>query len=300
MSTFYEIEPFDTLFFRGAIPMEAGQYNADSMFPPPVSVIKGALWTAFCQKNCQNNYSEKLMDGKFPFDITAVLIGKGDCVYAPAPATWYYDSDKKVKKGKEFKGKELCIAEIKDDFDAFSAQSSAFDDKIIFATPKIDAKPLTNYWVSLDFLSNPKKTFGDVDILTPDDIYSRESRTGNGLSPEKVAKDGNLYTAVHLRFLPDISILVAIEGDIDFGNGKIMLGGEQRIASYRKYTKKIKLPEIKDVFFSLIPVEATEDNLNKLIASGKLFITAGWDLSVGFHKSSKTWIPAGAVFQKNN
>ena len=44
MSKTYEIIPLDTLFFRGSTPMEAGQYNTVSVFPPPVSVIKGAFW----------------------------------------------------------------------------------------------------------------------------------------------------------------------------------------------------------------------------------------------------------------
>ncbi|MDR3347448.1 MAG: hypothetical protein LBN32_02415 [Helicobacteraceae bacterium] len=42
----YELTPFDTLFFRGAIPLEAGLPVSDNLFPPPASVIKGAIWTA--------------------------------------------------------------------------------------------------------------------------------------------------------------------------------------------------------------------------------------------------------------
>ena len=34
MSISYEMQPLDTLFFRGSIPMEAGMQNVVSVFPP--------------------------------------------------------------------------------------------------------------------------------------------------------------------------------------------------------------------------------------------------------------------------
>ena len=50
MSKIYEMTPLDTLFFRGSTPMEAGMMTTVSLFPPPISVIKGALWTAYCRE----------------------------------------------------------------------------------------------------------------------------------------------------------------------------------------------------------------------------------------------------------
>ena len=51
-------------------------------------------------------------------------------------------------------------------------------------------------------------------------------------------------------------------------------------------------------YLSLMPIEATEENLSVLVASSKLFVTSGWDMAKGFHKPSVSWIPAGAVFSK--
>ena len=53
MSISYEMLPLDTLFFRGSIPMEAGMQNVVSVFPPPVTVLSGAFWTAACQLACK-------------------------------------------------------------------------------------------------------------------------------------------------------------------------------------------------------------------------------------------------------
>ena len=53
-----------------------------------------------------------------------------------------------------------------------------------------------------------------------------------------------------------------------------------------------------DKYISLMPIEATEENLKELVSSNKLIVTAGWDLAKGFHKPTMNWIPAGAVFNK--
>ena len=68
MSKFYEIQPLDTLFFRGSTPMEAGLMNSVSMFPPSASVIKGAFWTAYCNET-DKSFSEGLIDDKIPFEV---------------------------------------------------------------------------------------------------------------------------------------------------------------------------------------------------------------------------------------
>jgi CRISPR-associated protein Cmr3 len=47
-----------------------------------------------------------------------------------------------------------------------------------------------------------------------------------------------------------------------------------------------------------MPIEATKENLDMLVSSNKLNVTAGWDLANGFHKPTTNWIPAGAVFTK--
>lgn len=321
MSEFYEINPLDTLFFRGSTPMEAGQYNSVSMFPPPVSVIKGSFWTAFCKEN-NKSFTENLINNEIPFEVTGIFIKKKfktdknlkeeSKIYVPSPATFYYDSDEKAKNGTDLKDKELCVAKVNSSLKKFKALSSASNneekssDGIVFVSPKKDAKSLANCWISLDFLKNQKNKFEARDVLFASDIYSLENRVGNGLTPDKKAEDGKLYTSTHLRFLEDISIIVGIEKnpnckiELDFGKGKILLGGEKRISLFEKNSDK-RLSDLenlseKENLLSLVPIEATEDNLKSLISSQKLTVTSGWDLKIGFHKSSKTWIPAGAVF----
>ncbi len=302
MTKFYEITPLDTLFFRGSTPMEAGQYNSVSLFPPPASVIEGAFWTTYC-KNNSRSFDAGLQNGKIPMEITAFFIKKIDekgapKYYVPSPATWYYDSKDKAKNGAACKEKPLCVADDKSAvFSELNMNSSA--GSVIFAVPKEDAKPLTNAWISVDFIKKPKEKFSEDSILFSSDIYSSESRTGVELTKDKMAEDGKLYTSAHIRLRGNISLVVGIESDFDFGGGKMLLGGEQRLSLYKKQND-IPFAENNNSsqYLSLMPIEATKENLEFLIASGKLFVTSGWDMAKGFHKSSVSWIPAGAVFSK--
>ena len=295
MNTFYEITPLDTLFFRGSIPMEAGMQNVDSLFPPPVSVLKGALWTVYCSKT-GTAFNAGLIAGKIPLEINGFFIKKDEKLYAPAPSTWYYDSDEKVKKGKDCDRKNLCIAESKKEtFERLGIKSSAGD--VVFVNAEIDAQPLSGAWILIDFLQKPAEKFSEDTILFTSDIYSSESRTGVGLTQDKIAEDGKLYSSTHIRLHDGISFVITVDSNIDLGGGKMLLGGERRIVTY----KTIKAITLKDTqtssqYLSLIPIEATNENLNALIASAKLTVTSGWDMAKGFHKPTVSWIPAGAVF----
>mgnify|MGYP002869185382 CR=1 FL=1 len=294
MTSFYEITPLDTLFFRGATPMETGQYNAQSVFPPPATVLKGALWTAYCLKSGKD-FSDGLVNGKIPAEITSFFIKKNDKCYAPAPATWYYDCADKKKKGAELNGVPLCVAKnMSGSFAKLNMKGSAGN--VVFAVPKMDAKPLGGAWILVDFLQKPKAEFASDTVLFTSDIYSSESRTGVGLTPDKKAEDGKLYTSTHIRLHDGVTFVLAVESDIDFGEGKMLLGGERRIAKYTKCELPTFAENNSALYLSLMPIEANADNLSTLVASAKLAVTSGWDMAKGFHKPSVSWIPAGAVF----
>jgi hypothetical protein len=51
MNIWYELTPVDTLFFRGAEAMEAGLLGTGALFPPPVSVVLGALRSAVVRQS---------------------------------------------------------------------------------------------------------------------------------------------------------------------------------------------------------------------------------------------------------
>jgi CRISPR-associated protein Cmr3 len=124
MSIWYEIDPLDTLFFRGSEPMEAGQLTATALFPPPVSVIQGAFRTAVLEQHgitgreyIQGRAPATVMewigkpDKDAPFQVTGILFRRGEKLFAPAPAAWFVDVNAKPAHGDGLAGKRVTLPE---------------------------------------------------------------------------------------------------------------------------------------------------------------------------------------------
>lgn len=314
MSIFYELIPLDTLFFRGSTPMEAGQNVAMSLFPPPVSVFEGAVRTAvLLQKEIDpkqyvqgKDTSVSSLIGnpnkKPPFEISSIIIKKSNRCYVQVPATWYLDSEKKPKSKLDYVGKKIISAKsFQNDFESLSVLSS--EENIPFIKAQKGAQPLGNIWVSLDFLASKKNMFEENDFLLQSEIFSLEQQTGIALDDKKHTIKGQLYSSIHIRLHDGVFLVFSISKDAGLADcGKLFLGGERRICSYKKIDANPleKFTFSSTQFVSLVPIEATEEILSSLVASSKIVITAGWDLAKGFHKPTTSWIPAGAVFNKNS
>ena len=301
MSDCFEIMPLDTLFFRGSTPMESGMMNVVSVFPPPVSVIKGAFWTVAHSKN--GNFSDGLVNGEIPLEVTGILIKKRDGnkerYYAPAPAIWYYDNDKKISNGEKLDGIKLIEAKKMTETETLGMKSSAGD--VVFVKAEKDSKSLSGAWVSTDFLKEPKQIFGKDDVLFEMDILSKENRTNVALDSNRKAKDGQLFSSTHLRLNEGISLVVCFKEKVELPDeGKLLFGGEKRISKFKRISEGLLNPLFSnsdgETFVSLVPVEAVDESVKSIISSGKIFATAGWDLKKGFHKPTTNWIPAGSVF----
>lgn len=311
MSDFFEIIPLDTLFFRGSTPMESGMMNVVSAFPPPLSVLKGAFWTAIHAED--GDYKSGFDgNGNIPLDVTGIFIKKiideddkpnaKEKYYAPAPATWYYDSDKKISSGEKLGKIRLIEARRMPETEKLGMKCSAGD--VVFVKADKDSKSLSGAWVSTDFLKNPKSTFEKDSVLFEGDILSKENRTNVALDANRMAKDGQLFSSTHLRLNEGISIVVSFSGSVKLPDeGKIFLGGEKRISLFRRIkqeeSRKFELGNADgNNFVSLVPTEATAETINAIVSAGKIFATAGWDFAKRFHKPTTNWIPAGAVFDK--
>lgn len=249
MSVYYELEPLDTLFFRGSIPMEAGMQNVVSLFPPPPSVLNGAFWTAVCLKTSNAANGSNIFGDKSDMpNATAFLLKKDNRFYVPAPATWYYDYDgsEKIKSGKCLaeKSATLIVAEklsSKKPGD-FKCDTSAND--VTFVKAEKEANSMSDCWIEIEFLKSKSNgsVFSENSVLMKNDIYDMENRTGIGLDFNRHTIEGQLYTSTHIRLRQEITMIVCFdrEDKLDgLGNsGKLTLGGEKRIVRYRKLNKK--------------------------------------------------------------
>lgn len=312
MNTWYELTPLDTLFFRGNEPLEAGIGISQPLFPPPVSVILGAFRTAcLLQKGVsfrdykENRVAEEVIAtiGRCgqdpPFTVTAILIRKGEELYAPAPAHWFVDPAKKPKMGADYCGLKVLTPSVTSKaLKKLSVVSSSSEPPMVVA--KSEACSLAGSWVRLEFLGKEEITLSKGDILAAQELYVTEPRVGIGLKQGKTVEEGKLYSANHLRLRDGVTMVIGFDRHPGVTEkGTIQLGGEQRRSWYRE----VEAPPIPTVahpscFMTLAPLRAEEPLLTEVVATGKLQSTAGWDLSRGFHKPTTAWFPAGAVFRR--
>lgn len=307
---YYEFTPLDTLFFRGAVPMEAGQLTAVSLFPPPVSVFIGAMRTAVLKENniffakykSGNSDNSEIIEliGKAgeasPFYITLFFIKKGGRFFIQAPSSWYLDSDKKpVSKADYTKGKLTQAFLPKDYFSNLNVTSSEND--LPFVKVDHEAYPISSLWIDIDFFSTSKKHLTEKDFLLNTEVYAVENRTGVGLDSKRHTVEGQLYTAAHIRLLDGITFGIGVSKKTGLKEkGILSLGGENRICGYQEIEFPFDFKEHNSGFYLSTVSMRAENNILKLFSSKKLVEIAGWDLHKGFHKPSETWIPAGSVF----
>ncbi len=318
---FYEITPFDTVFFRGSEPLIAGQLIVNGLFPPPVTVIEGAIRTAVLKQNgiafsSYNNGNggeqiEKLIgksvDESPPFNITAILLKKGNDIFAPTPYSWHIDFDKKIDSGRDVAGLEVtavkCVANAV--LEQLAVKTSSNPLPIVSLK---NAVSLGSNWIRLSLLQKtlPLK-LSEGDLKTAAELYAIEARTGisrldeNNRSTQKTKK-GALFTAGHIRLKNDVTILVAVDRECGLQpQGTIVLGGERRTSAYSKLKENppLTLSDKSEAFVSLSPIKMNQESLSACICTGKAVVTAGWSMHNKFHKETCSWLPAGSVFNRN-
>ena len=76
MNNWYQFTPVDTLYFKGAEPMNLGEnHTASHVFPPPAHTLSGALRTAVLVQNkiSFDNYG----NGRAPAEIYEAIGRQG-------------------------------------------------------------------------------------------------------------------------------------------------------------------------------------------------------------------------------
>jgi len=314
MSVWLEVTPLDTLFFRGNEPMEAGQLGPVSLFPPPVSVIQGAIRTAvlvergvsFADYRQEKSVSHEILDligvcgGQAPFAITAILLQKGGRYYAPAPASWFIDEPEKPLSGEGFRGKQVIVAGA---MPASAGRLSlvASSDSLPLVVTRHHAVSLAGAWVAVELFASGSVTFADGDIYSGSELYAVERRTGIKLDGLRKVEQGHLYSASHIRLHDDVTLLIGVDRDPGLAHtGILQLGGEQRRARYEQVTAPATVRDTgaSARYVALAPVEASPENLSSVVTAYQPVMSAGWDLLKGFHKPTTTWYPAGSVFSE--
>jgi len=308
-----EIKPLDTLFFRDGKPFSMGEETwADTIFPPYLSTIYGALRTAWFSENIKE--FEKLSRNDFNTEndptnelkVKNITLKQGDDFLFPIPRDILQNKEQDLQRLK-FSDKEYF--------------SSAKDSNLLIA-PSDDIFSYEPSWILeldlIDYLDdkisnfeNPKKN-----------LFKSEPKIG--IARDRVShssEEGKLYRVGMLRFKEDVKIYVDFEG-IEINKNYFKLGGEGKFVTFQKIDTKpdIIMPDTIDNNFLLylstpamfekgwIPRWIDEHSLQGMIpntsmevklitaAIGKPLNIGGFDMAKKEPKPMYKAVPEGSVY----
>lgn len=311
MTSWYSYTPADTVFCKGAEPMEMGMdHTANSIFPPPVETISGALRAEVLRQNSVSikGYKNKECDkgiissigecgSPAPFRVFGPLFRKDGRFLVPAPYSWFAEKDLLKKRG--------TVPVYKGSLMDHSLVSTDLDSVLWVKGEGSELSSLGGFWVDKDSLSSGAEK---MDVWMPEDLFDFEERTGIGLdfssenncrsTSYRTVRTGHLYTFYHSRLKPDVELVFGVDTELPLQNeGCLNLGGEKRFGRYCLLSPAPQFKDSGDGYFqtlSLIPY--SEESASKLVATGKPVRLGGWDMNRGFHKPMRNYMPAGTVF----
>ncbi|AEI15249.1 CRISPR-associated protein, Cmr3 [Flexistipes sinusarabici DSM 4947] len=294
MYNWYSFEPNDTVFFRGAEPMEKGEdHNANFNFPPPVHTMAGAIRTYFYnidKKNNEDKFSDIVRIGEEygGFKLVGPFFKIDEKIYLPAPYSWFVEKSCATSEN----GKYNIIK-------GFSIQSDLIktsSDDLYWAKGESELESIGGKWINYNDLINGSDKAEVKDVK---DFYVSELRTGIALNKDHTARESHIYSFNHCRLKKGVSFIFGIDID-DLGNGGILtLGAEQRFGKFKKEDLEINLNTNGELFMSLSLMPASAKVNDSVISTGKIQYLGGWDLHKRFHKPMKGYFPAGTVFNSN-
>jgi len=303
----YKIKPVDTLFFRGGETMNMGiDHGASSLFPPPISVLYGALRTTILKQNeisFEEYYTGRIPndllmlvgkpeDAKPGFSLIGPIFAKNDDFFIPAPYMWYKEKSRESEEKMDQHIKVYVSRSI--DYEGIKGNKPIRWVK----TGEGDPESLGGKWMKVSDLYSTSHT-ENIPIFSSSDFYMHETHTGIARDKAGRVRKGHLYSFDHIRLVDDVALLIGIDTRLPIeSSGIIFIGAEKRFASY----KEVDGPEFRDtatgLYLSLSPIEAHAETNNTVVATGKIQYVGGWDLRIGFHKPMKGYFPAGSVFSR--
>jgi len=297
----YSFKPADTLFFRGAEPMNIGEnHTATANFPPPARTMEGALRTTILKQNnipidqyYDNNIDSELLkiighaDKKAGFSVIGPLFEMDKTIYVPAPYSWFFDKDDgEEKKIKIYKSRLIKTSLVKTSLEnIFWAKGE-----------KGELETFGGKWISLSDLYSQDNIVSKKEI---NDFYHIENRTGIALAGNRSVREHHLYSFSHARLNKNVNLIFGVDKDLLISDkGILKLGAEQRFGLYNK------IPDIdfnnssSGLFMSISQAAGTEQANESVVATGKIQYQGGWDMKEGFHKPMTGFFPPGSVFNK--
>lgn len=297
----YSFEPADTLFFRGAEPMNIGEnHTATANFPPPARTLEGALRTTILKQNKIpiDQYYDNRIDGELldiigpadkqaDFSIIGPLFRLNDTLFVPAPYSWFFDKDD---------GKKEKVTIYKSHLINSRLIKTALKNLFWAKGKKGELETLGGKWVSISDLFAQSNSVIKKEINA---FYAVEQRTGIALDSNRSVRAHHLYSFSHARLNKNVNLIFGVDKDLPISdNGVLNLGAEQRFGLYTKISG-INFNKGRSGFFMSVSQTAGTEQANEaVVATGKIQYLGGWDMKKGFHKPMTGFFPPGSIFTK--
>ena len=314
-----QIDALDTLFFRDGKPFSMGEETwADSIFPPPPSVIYGALRTAWALG--KEIKTEEIAEKTKDLFIHNIFFEIENNIYFTLPLDLLiekYPKDEKEKKDRENDNK-YKIYKL-DKFIEHSLSSNKFSELVTYSDETLQLENLQGGII--DNINLTKYIEGKKDGLITRELSRfivAEPKVGIARNLKtNTHKEGSLYR-VDMSRLKNIKIYVQFSG-LELNNDIIKLGGEAKTAKLSLITKKLHLSKLKipklnekvtsfklvltsPAYFKNGSLPDLDKKYNgyklklKTAIIGKFIPQGGFDMAIGKPKTMVKLVPAGSVF----
>lgn len=329
-----EISALDTLFFRDGKPFTMGENHwTNSIFPPNMSTVYGAIRTAYFSENIELFHQlEEKKELNTEKDPTKKLIirrmfyrigsgnNKGYYYNMPLDLVRLKDMPNKIMKN-EIKEKKYEVYPLKIMENKYTNSNPLkyilyYDEHI-----KTMKDGLIEENKMYDYINGRKD---NIKISRISDYLSDEPKIGIGIDKKTgTSKDSRLYR-VDLKRLKDLFLVIEFEGIELKSKGVIKLGGEGKYANYKEISQRpypLKLVATDEISrgFKLnlmtpaifekgwFPKEVKEEDEYilgndkfkvKLVAAvvGKHTLIGGYDMAKNRPKPMLKAIPAGSTY----
>jgi CRISPR-associated protein Cmr3 len=313
---FISIKATDTLFFRDGRPFSMGDETfAQGIFPPPPSVLYGALRSAAIANGLQEGKNlDQLISETESLSINFFGFQIGNDTYLPMPLDL------------------IAPKPIKDKVGSLTANALVLDKKPLYSSAisynilksdiqqKTEDEPklIYDYTFAEEYLKGNAK---ELHVLKRSDYILSETKIGIGRERDtNIAQDGKLFRVQMNRLaketkngIKELKFFLEFEGAELPEKGWLALGGERRTAFYqaeKEYIPSISPPELDSKRFKIYlstpavfkggwqPENLLERYELKVLAAAidRPTQIGGWDMQKRKPKPMLNCVPAGSVY----
>lgn len=257
------LDALDTLFFRDGKPFSMGEETwANGLFPPPLSVVYGALRTAYFSKHIgELKHANEEGDPTLKLAINfSAYHGEGKYFY-PCPLDIVQRKERKSKREPEFSLLELverqadCCSSLYGVDLPMQLQSQ---EQVEESSGLIDEISLNEY---LQSSSVPPS------LLNIDSFLKEEPKVGIGRNDRTGASDEGMLYRVGMKRMHRLRLAVGYSG-LNISGPLVRLGGEGKSVSVSELTEKPNVQEPE-------PSQKTGDFFKLYLATPAIF-KEGW------------------------